>query len=384
MLLQNKKVAIIGGGPGGLTLARLLQQKGIDVSVYERDKDQTVRQQGATLDLHEDSGLKALAIAGLMDEFEKHYRPDADKMRMTDKNATILLDEHLPDFQKEEFRPEIDRGPLRDLLIASLQAGTMRWNSYITALKPFGEGWELVFENGNSSYADLVVVADGANSKFRKYVNDIKPIYSGVTIVEGTVYQAAQNTPKLWELVKGGKVFALGSEKTLILSAKGDGSLSFYTGTKEAENWVKDSGIDFRDKRQVFAWFKERFSDWSADWQEVFARDESYFIPRPQYHYPLNQSWESLPNITLLGDAAHRMPPYAGEGVNQAMHDALDLYEALCLSAHQTLQDAIASFEATMCARAAEITEETLQNTELMHASDGLEQMLQFFSQSPA
>ena len=63
MLLENKKVAIIGGGPGGLTLARLLQLKGVDVKVYERDKDKSVRQQGATLDLHEDSGLKALAEA---------------------------------------------------------------------------------------------------------------------------------------------------------------------------------------------------------------------------------------------------------------------------------------------------------------------------------
>lgn len=383
MLLQHKKVAIIGGGPGGLTLARLLQQKGIDVQVYERDKDQTVRQQGATLDLHEESGLKALEAGGLLEEFQKHYRPGADKLRITDKNATIRMDDHLPEAKKEDFRPEIDRGPLRDMLIASLQTGTMQWNSYIVELRPAGEGWELIFDNGNTSYADLLVVADGANSKFRKYITTIKPVYSGITIVEGTIYRAAQNAPKLWELVKGGKVFALGSEKTLILSAKGDGSLSFYTGTKEAEHWVTDSGIDFGNKQQIRTWFSERFSDWSSDWKEVFASDESYFVPRPQYHYPLDQSWKPLPNLTMLGDAAHRMPPYAGEGVNQAMHDALDLYEALCLAPHATHHDAIATFEKNMCARAAQITEETLQNTELMHSADGLEQMLHFFSQSP-
>lgn len=63
--LQEKKIAIVGGGPGGLTLARLLQMNGADVSVYERDKDENARPKGATLDLHDESGLRALREAGL-------------------------------------------------------------------------------------------------------------------------------------------------------------------------------------------------------------------------------------------------------------------------------------------------------------------------------
>jgi flavin-dependent dehydrogenase len=57
--IKDKNIAIIGGGPGGLTLARLLQMNGADVNVYERDFNRNVRVQGATLDLHEESGLKA-------------------------------------------------------------------------------------------------------------------------------------------------------------------------------------------------------------------------------------------------------------------------------------------------------------------------------------
>lgn len=71
MLLKNKNVAIVGGGPGGLTLARLLQQKNITVKVYERDLNENARVQGSPLDLHQDSGLAALREAGLMDEFKK-------------------------------------------------------------------------------------------------------------------------------------------------------------------------------------------------------------------------------------------------------------------------------------------------------------------------
>ncbi|RYX88332.1 FAD-dependent monooxygenase, partial [bacterium] len=65
-MLENKEIAIIGGGPGGLTLARLLQLKGAKVKVYERDLNRDVRVQGATLDLHFESGLKALEEAGLI------------------------------------------------------------------------------------------------------------------------------------------------------------------------------------------------------------------------------------------------------------------------------------------------------------------------------
>lgn len=123
MLLDNRQVAIVGGGPGGLTLAKLLQQKGVSVKVYERDADRYFRQQGATLDLHYESGLKALKAAGLMDEFKKNYRPGAERVTITNNNAIAQYseadDEPLLDLDSKYARPEIDRGPLRDLLINS-------------------------------------------------------------------------------------------------------------------------------------------------------------------------------------------------------------------------------------------------------------------------
>ena len=80
-LLQDKKIAIIGGGPGGLTLARLLQQKGANVKVYERDFSINSRVQGAIVDLHFDSGLKVIEAAGLTDAFKAKYMRGADKYR---------------------------------------------------------------------------------------------------------------------------------------------------------------------------------------------------------------------------------------------------------------------------------------------------------------
>jgi len=383
MLLANKQVAIIGGGPGGLTLARLLQQQGVKVNVYERDKDQHVRQQGATLDLHYESGLKALRASGLMEEFKKNYRPGAERVTITDNNAVVHYtesgNEPLQDLDSEYARPEIDRGPLRDLLIASLNDDTMVWNSKFLELRENGSGWDIIFDNGTTAYADLVVAADGANTKVRKYITDVDRIYSGATIVEGNIYNAATNAPYLWKLTNGGKIFAHWNGKVIVLSAKGEGSLSFYTITRETEEWVKSPGINFTNREQVFAWFKQRFSDWSDDWHEIFSTNESYFVHRPQYYFPLNQQWQTLPNLTMLGDAAHQTPP-SGDGVNQAMLDALELYEALCIEQHSTLPDAIASYEKTMLTRTSAVNKEALEQVDGMLSKNNLQYMLDFFS----
>src|ERR1700710_1586577 len=108
--IKNKKIAIVGGGPGGLTLARLLQMQGADVNVYERDLNKDVRVQGATLDLHEESGLKALQEAGLMEAFTANFRPGAEQLHIMDKHAATLFRDQ-PKTAEDIFRPEIDRGP---------------------------------------------------------------------------------------------------------------------------------------------------------------------------------------------------------------------------------------------------------------------------------
>jgi 2-polyprenyl-6-methoxyphenol hydroxylase-like FAD-dependent oxidoreductase len=381
MLLTNKKTAIVGGGPGGLTLARLLQLRGAAVTVYERDHDRTARQQGATLDLHADSGLRALTEAGLLGEFQARYRPGADQTRLVDAQATIHFDQHqqaaAQSFGHEHFRPEIDRGPLRELLIDSLAPGTIVWNSQLVSLEPAGAGWQLHFANGREAYADLVIGADGASSKVRPLLTPLRPFFTGYTVVEGNVYDAAQGAPELWALVSGGKVFALDGEKSIILSAKGDGSLSFYTCQRSAENWVQASGIDFQSHTSVAAWFGHDFASWAPKWCELVSSEHAYFVPRPQYCMPLDQDWPARPNLTLLGDAAHLMPPYAGEGVNMAMLDALELSQVLANEQFTDLQTALAHYESEMRRRGAEAAAFSIESMEMIHSPAGMDWMAQ-------
>ena len=375
--IKNKKTAIIGGGPAGLTLARLLQLQGADVTVYERDADRNARAQGATLDLHEESGLAALAEAGLMDAFRANYRPGADRVRVMDKGANIIFDEHTQaQDETERRRPEIDRGPLQDILLDSLQPGTVVWNRAFSALIPEGNAWKIIFKDGTSAVADLVVAADGAYSKVRPYLTPVKPFYAGYTALEGAVYASEIRSPRMHELLKGGKIFAFGDNKTLIVSAKGDGSLVFYPSFKTDEGWSRDSAIDFTDKAQVLTWFRQEFTGWDEVWQELFRNASGPFVPRPIYCMPLDQSWEAQPNLTMLGDAAHLMPPYAGEGVNMAMLDALELARHLASAGHPDMLTAIAAYEQQMRARAAEVAAMSLDAMVALHEPDAISFML--------
>jgi len=303
-----------------------------------------------------------------------------------DDQLKIYHDDHeegkQEDFGDDNHRPEIDRGPLRQILLNSLVADTVVWDSHIQSIEKIQDPWKLVFQNGNSATADLIIGADGANSRIRPFVTGIKPYWTGITMLEGSLKDGAKTAPVINELLKGGKLFGYGKEKTLIASAKGDGSFGFAASFKSNEHWAKESGIDFKDHRQVLAWFKKEFSAWSPAWWELFESPDTIFIPRPQYCMPLDQKWEPNADITLLGDAAHWMPPFAGEGVNMAMLDALQLSEALMSPAFSNAKQAIAHYEKQMFARFASIGRGTLFNTKWMHQSNALEVMLAMFSKN--
>ncbi len=382
MLIDNKSIAIVGGGPAGLTLARLLQLKGADVKVYERDVNKNARVQGSPLDMHEDSGLAAIRKAELLEEFKKTFRPGADRTLIMNEKAEIFFNDHETkpeeDFGHEHFRPEIDRGPLRNMLLDSLFPETVVWDSHFLSMEPQNEGWLLHFKNGNSAYADLVIASDGANSKIRPYLTDHKPVYSGIIMLEGNI--SKENAPQIDALIKGGKIMAFGNSQNILLGQKGNGDLGFYASFKADENWPATCGLDFSDNTQILKWFKTEYPEWDSIWEELFKNAKTPFIPRLIYSMPLDQTWEAQSNLTLIGDAAHVMPPFAGEGANMAMLDALELSEYLTDENYSTLQEAISAYEQAMRTRAAIATEESLENGERMHSETSLAIMLDFFN----
>lgn len=383
MLLENKKIAIIGAGPGGLTLARLLELQGAAVKVYERDLNKDARVQGSPLDLHEGSGLAAIIKADLLQEFRENFLPGADRKKIMNPQAEVFLSDHETkpeeNFGASHFRPEIARGALRKILLESLQHGSVVWDSHFVSMEAQTNGWLLHFRNGLSAYADLVIAADGANSRIRPYITDIRAFYSGITMLEGNIYDVRNQAPVISRLLNGGKIMAFGKGKDILMGQKGPGEIGFYLSFRADKDWTAASGLDFSDKSQLLDWFKNEYRGWSSIWLELLENTSLPLIPRPIYCMPLDQTWESLPNLTMLGDAAHVMPPFAGEGANMAMLDALELSESLLSDKYLSLQQAIAGYETSMRKRAAISAKESLENGERMHNDHALQEMLVLF-----
>jgi len=127
---------------------------------------------------------------------------------------------------------------------------------------------------------------------------------------------------------------------------------------------------------QRVRWFRTNFKGWSDLWEPLF-REAVLMVWRPLLVCPMDQHWTPKANVTLIGDAAHVMPPYAGEGVNMAMLDALVLSKFLLSKA--TPGDAIAAYEAEMFARMRSMTADTMVNTEMFYAPDARERVVALF-----
>ena len=175
---------------------------------------------------------------------------------------------------------------------------------------------------------------------------------------------------------------AFGNGRFIGYGTKGDGSIMFVASTKAPEHVFTGIRNDVNIKQQISNWLKDNFSDWSVAWEEFFANENVSFTPRPQYYFPLGQSWTTQPNLTMIGDAAHRMPPFAGEGANVAMQDAFELAACLTDGNFESLIVAFSHFEKQMIRRGAEATQDTLENSARMHSATALQQMLDFFSQT--
>jgi 2-polyprenyl-6-methoxyphenol hydroxylase-like FAD-dependent oxidoreductase len=346
---KHPQIAIIGGGPAGLTAAVILHQHGHSVCVYESEASRAHRAQGGTLDLHEDKGQIALLRAGLLEEFRAIARHEDQESKDVDPfSGEVQQGEPREDEVLD--RPEIDRGVLRDLLLSALPDEVIAWDHRLESVATSEDGRHvLIFSGRQEVNADVVIGADGGWSRVRVALTTAQPFYTGVTFLEGWIENPTQAQS---DFVGRGTLFSFGGPEAIFAQRNGQGRICVYAAVRRPQDWLKEQLATTPAPLLV----QGIYNAWSPNLVDLLKAC-SDFVERPIFSLTTDFRWEPRPGLTLIGDAAHLMPP-VGLGVNLAMLDASDLGLALEQTADR--QEAIRQAEVRIMDRARQAMQEAV------------------------
>ncbi|HEV7955783.1 MAG TPA: FAD-dependent monooxygenase [Marisediminicola sp.] len=338
------RVAVVGGGIGGLAAANALWRRGIDVEVYEQAPE--LGEIGAGV-LMTPNSLRALermgmrealaAVGATISNGSSYYRADGTKI------APILT----TDSSGWNGMYGMHRADLLAVLADALPSSRVHTGRRLVEFAQDESGCVLTFDDGSSATADVVVAADGIKSTLQHYVaRPAQPINSGSVAYRGLVPieripSWRNTTSQLW----------MGDGKHFLVYPVRSGSMINYVAFVPSDSITDESWSAPGDIGAL----RDAFAGWDPLVGDLLACVDATYWWGLYDREPL-ETWTNG-RLTLLGDAAHPMLPHLGQGANQAIEDGVALAVHLSSADPSSPEEALAAYEAQRRARTTAVQE---------------------------
>jgi salicylate hydroxylase len=354
---QMPKIAIIGGGIGGLTAAVAMQQRGIEVEVYEQSA--RIGEIGAGVTLSPNA-VKAYRALGIEDQIAAIGFESDNQVVRTWNSGNVISKVFRKGVYEKEFGARyfsMHRADLVDVLSRQLPDRILHLGSRCTDVETNDKGARARFADGTEIEADIVVGADGINSAVRRSIfGDEAPRFTGSACWRGLVPLDVFPSG----LISTDLTLYMGPRSHVIHFMVRGGKVVNFVAHVETDVWTGESWTQECNRSEVM----ETFAGWHEPLIQLLGSAERYYKWALYDRDPLD-FW-SKGRTTLLGDSAHAMPPYIGQGACMAIEDGYALAATIAQMPAQ-LGEALQHYEKLRLPRTRQAVLEARARGEEMH-----------------
>jgi 6-hydroxynicotinate 3-monooxygenase len=358
-MASNLRIAIVGGGLGGTTAGILLQRAGYDVKIYEQAPQ--IERIGAGIHLQANV-MRIMRRLGLHEQLSSIGLAAKSWLSREWDTGRVLFAPDMGDWLV------LHRGDLQVALTAALKPETMNFGKRLVDIKERSANTELVFADGSMAEADIVIGADGINSKIREILlGPEAPTYSGFVAYRSVFpaallndFKVSADATKWWS---DDRHWAQEDRHFIIYYlTRARDEIYFVTGSPDPD-WQGGTSPVPADKDEI----KACYAGFHPEVQRVIdaCPQASKWPLLERKPLPL---W-SRNNIVLLGDACHPMKPHMGQGAGMAIEDAAMLVRCITLLPDDPVQ-AFELYRESRIARTTKVQQVSHDNTWLLYPQD--------------
>jgi salicylate hydroxylase len=359
---EQRRIAVIGAGIGGLTLAIALRRYGIDVQIYEQTAE--LKEVGAAVALSANA-TRFFEQFGLTQKLATHWSEVSALIYRDGRDGRIVGRHDVGAAYRARFGASyvgIHRADLQGILSAAAGMDHIRLRKRLVDIDDSGAHAALRFDDGSTAEADLVIGADGARSFVRRWMLGYDDaLYSGCSGFRGIV--PMDRVPGLPDPTA--LQFWMGPGGHLLHYPMGNGHINFLLVERHPSPWPRrDWLMPATEGEQL-----RHFAQWHPAITEMITAkpvsDRWGLFHRP----PLGR-W-TKGRVTLLGDAAHQLAPHHGQGANQSVEDAVVLAACLGESGSGPIGGALERYERLRRGRTRKVQYASISAADVLHLPDG-------------